>query len=334
MKKSRWGILGTADIARRQLIPSLQSSKECDLVAVASRDQQKANLYAKENNIPIAYGSYEELLGDPTIDIIYNPLPNHLHIEWSKRALEAGKHVLCEKPLALNLQELEELIQLRDEKKLLVGEAYAMLHQSRLIALHQHFASGTFGTLQSGHGCFYLTNTNQNDVRNAYPYQEGGGSLWDIGVYPVTVGRWMFQKEPVEVSCVMEIDPTLGVDYHTSGILHFPDGGQFTFSCGMRFPLHTSMSFYTESHRIEVDNTYFSNPAGKQNFTVHGSSEDEKVKTYCFEASDQYQLECENFAKAAFTKTPFSGSLEHTYENTKVLLALFKAAKSKKVERV
>lgn len=332
MNKSRWGILGAAGIARKQLIPSLHRSTQCELVAVASRDKAKGAAYAQENGIPVAYGSYEELLADPTIDIIYNPLPNHLHVEWTRKAVEAGKHVLCEKPLALSVQDVEDLIALRDASGKLIGEAYAMLHQPRLESLKNHFGKKTFGTLESAHGCFYLTNKDPNNIRNAY--REGGGALWDIGVYPITVGRWMFGEEPVEVSCVMDLDPVFGVDHHTTGILRFPSGGQMSFACGMRHPFHTAMSFFTDTHRIEVARTFHSDTKAQMVFEVFDGAQPPAAKTYSFEPVDQYMLECEHFAQAALAGKPFAGSLEQTKANTKVLLALFKAAESKRFESV
>lgn len=334
MKKRRWGILGTADIARRQLIPSLQASGECELVAVASRDKTRAAQFAKENNIPLAFGSYEELLSDPSIEFIYNPLPNHLHVKWTKRAVEAGKNVLCEKPLALSIEAIEELIALRDRSGKLIGEAYATLHQERLHGLRELFAKEELGSLSSAHGVFYLYNDNPQDVRNAFPCEEGGGSLWDIGVYPIVVGRWMFGEEPIEVTCLMERDPHLNVDTHTSGVLHFPSGGQMSFACGMRHPLATQMTFYTDKHRIEVDRTYFSNPNEEYGFNVYGDETESIVKRFTYKASDQYQLECENFARSAYTGVPFAGSLENTLNQTKVISALFKAANSGEFESV
>lgn len=332
MKKSRWGILGAAGIARKQLIPALHASGQCELVAVASRDQARAEAYAQENGIPVAYGSYEQLLADPSIDIIYNPLPNHLHVEWTAKAVEAGKHVLCEKPLALSVEDVRKLIALRDKTGLLIGEAYAMFHQPRLESLKHHLEKKSFGTLESAHGSFYLTNTNPHDIRNAYAH--GGGVLWDIGVYPVTVGRWMFGEEPSEVSCAMDLDPRFGVDHHTTGILRFPSGGQMSFACGMRHPFHAAMTLYTESHRIEVGRAYFSDTASQYVFEVFDGAQPPAVKTYSFAPVNQYQLECEHFADSVADGRPFIGSLEQTLANTKVILALFKAADSGRFEKV
>ncbi len=332
MEKLRWGILGAAGIARKQLIPALKSSSLCELVAVASRDALKGASYAKENGIPVSYGSYEELLSDPSIDVIYNPLPNHLHVEWTEKAVKAGKHVLCEKPLALSVSDVEKLIKLRNESGLLIGEAYAMFHQPRLEALKQLLDTKEFGGLESAHGCFFLTNKDPDNIRNAY--KDGGGSLWDIGVYPVTVGRWMFGEEPSEVSCVMDLDPEFQVDHHTTGILRFPSGGQMTFACGMRFPMHTAMTFVTNTHRIEVDRTYFSDPQNDSVFYVYDGSSPPTEQTYSFEPVNQYMLECDHFSRSVLEGVPFMGSLEQTLASTKVLKALFKAADSHRFESV
>lgn len=334
MKKVRWGILGAAGIARKQLIPSLHASEHAELYAVASRNAEKAKTYAQENGIPVSYGSYEKLLADSTIDIIYNPLPNHLHVEWTRKAVEAGKHVLCEKPLALSIEDVQELIALRDQSGKLIGEAYAMLHQPRLISLKQQFDSKKYGTLDSAHGCFYLTNEDSQNIRNAYTYREGGGALWDIGVYPITVGRWMFGEEPIAVSCVMDVREDFGVDHHTTGILQFSSGRQMSFACGMRHPFHAAMTFYTNTHRFEISNPFHSDEKNQMIFEVFDGQKPPHAKTYSFSPVDQYMLECDNFAKAAMDGAPFAGMLEQTLANTKVLLALFEAAETNSTVRV
>lgn len=331
MRKLRWGILGAAGIARKQLIPALQQSELCEFTAVASRDLAKATAYAHDNGIPKAYGSYEELLADPTIDVIYNPLPNHLHVEWTRKAVEAGKPVLCEKPLALRVSEVEELILLRDKTGLQIGEAYAMFHQPRLQALKALLDSGEVGRLESAHGIFTTSNHDPLNIRNRY--QEGGGSLWDIGVYPITVGRWMFGEEPSSVACMMDLDPEFKVDHHTTGLLRFPSGGQMSFTCGMRFPLHTAMTFCTPKHRIEIDRPFLSGP-NPQEFVVYDGVQPPQGKTHSFGMVNQYQLQCENFCRSIVLGTPFIGSLEQTLASTKVLVALFRAASSGRFESV
>ena len=331
MRKLRWGILGAAGIARKQLIPALQQSELCECTAVASRDLAKALVYAHDNGIPKAYGSYEELLSDPTIDVIYNPLPNHLHVEWTRKAVEAGKSVLCEKPLARKVSEVEELIRLRDRSGLHIGEAYAMFHQPRLQALKVLLDSGEVGRLGSVHGVFTTSNHDPLNIRNRY--QEGGGSLWDIGVYPITVGRWMYGEEPSSVACAMELDPEFEVDHHTTGLLRFPSGGQMSFTCGMRFPQHTAMTLHTTTHRIEIDRPFMSGP-NPQEFVVYDGAQPTLGQSHAFGLVNQYQLQCDNFYRTIMHGVPFLGSLEQTLASTRVLVALFKAAASGRFESV
>ena len=328
MIKLRWGILGAANIARQKMVPALHASNYCDLIAVASRDEAKAEAFAKENSIPVAYGSYEQLICDPTIDAVYIPLPNHLHVEWIKKAIAGGKHVLCEKPLSLTTQDVEDLIALRESSGLLIGEAYATLHQPRLYRLKELFDSHKIGQLSSGHGCFYLYNRDPNNVRNAYT--QGGGSLWDIGVYPIVVGRWMFGEEPNAVSCFLDIDNELHVDHLATGVLKFPCGAQFSFTCGMRFPTDTHMTFYTDTHRVDLNYAYSGGSGSQAIFEVveptKGTSQ-----TFNFDNIDQYRLQCDHFALAVQKQETFVGSLEHTLAQTKVLTALFASAASKQV---
>ena len=332
MRKSRWGILGTAKIAKNQLIPSIQSSDICEVVAVASRDIEKAKKYAHDTHIPTFFGSYEDMLQDDSIDIIYIPLPNHLHVQYIELAVKHGKHVLCEKPLALSVEDVEKLIALRDTSHIQIGEAYAMYHQPRLQKIKEVLSSGELGTLKTAHGVFFLTNNDENNIRNAY--KEGGGALWDIGVYPIAVGRYLFNEEPEEVSCEIEYDPQFGVDHFTTGVLSFPSGGRLSFGCGMKQPFHTHMSLYTNSHRIEIDRTYHSDFPNSQYYEVFTEDFPQEGKRFKFEPIDHYRLECEAFHRTVFNKEPFAGSLENTLNQTKTIVALFKAAKSKKVERV
>ena len=334
MKTGRWGILGTADIAHRQLIPSLRASEVAELVAVASRDTSRAQEFAQAHRIPVSYGSYEQLLEDDSIDIVYIPLPNHLHVRWIKQAVAAGKHVLCEKPLALTVADVQELIALRDATGKLIGEAYAPLHQSRLISLKHVLESGQFGKLESLHGTFMMNLTDRENIRNAYDISQGGGALWDIGVYPITIGRWLFDAEPVEVFCTMDMHQDSSVDHLTTGILRFASGYQMSFSCGMRYPFHTGLSGYTQTHRFTVPNPFFSDERHQMIFEVFDGKTPEHTKTYSFAPEDQYRLQCDHFTEAALEGTPFVGSLERTLGNTRTLLALIRSASSGRSERV
>ena len=334
MATSRWGILGTAGIAEKRLIPALQNSQTCELRAVASRDKTKADEYALRNSIPVAYGSYQELFEDPSIDLIYIPLPNHLHTQYIRMCVEHGKHVLCEKPLALSSQETEELIRLRDEKRIMIGEAYAMYHQTRLKEVRKMIEEGRFGTLRYAHGVFYLTNSDGDNIRNNYP-GAGGGSLWDIGVYPLAVGRYLFGEEPETVSCTMYHHEQFKVDHQSTGTLRFPSGKVLSFGCGMGHPLHTHMSLYSDTHRIEIPRTYFSGSVHGSEFSVHeGELSGRAPEVYRYSPEDQYMNECDAFHAAVYENQPFAGSLENTLSQTRLIEALFRAAKNNSIERV
>lgn len=332
METMRWGILGTAKIARTSIIPALRRTEHCELAAVASRDMDRAVAIAGEFEIPRAYGSYEELLDDPDIDIVYLPLPNHLHVEWIEKAALAGKHVLCEKPLALDSSDVQRLIALRERTGKLIGEAYVVLHQPRLRNLRELLESGGIGRLQSVDGCFFLDNRDPENIRNKY--QEGGGGLWDIGVYPIVCGRWMFGCEPVRVACTLTMDEVFAVDRLASGVMEFPGGGQLTFSCGTQNPRHTCLTLFTDTHRIEVLSPFSTDPALKSDFELYDDNVLSSTRIYSFLPSDQYALECDHFVESIETGAAYAGSLEHSLENTRVMEALFRSARNGRWEEV
>ncbi|MDY4610605.1 MAG: Gfo/Idh/MocA family oxidoreductase [Sphaerochaetaceae bacterium] len=332
METMRWGILGTAKIARTSIIPALRRTEHCELAAVASRDMDRAAAIAGEFEIPRAYGSYEELLDDPDIDIVYLPLPNHLHVEWIEKAALAGKHVLCEKPLALDSSDVQRLIALRERTGKLIGEAYVVLHQPRLRNLRELLESGGIGRLQSVDGCFFLDNRDPENIRNKY--QEGGGGLWDIGVYPIVCGRWMFGCEPVRVACTLTMDEVFAVDRLASGVMEFPGGGQLTFSCGTQNPRHTCLTLFTDTHRIEVLSPFSTDPALKSDFELYDDNVLSSTRIYSFLPSDQYALECDHFVESIETGAAYAGSLEHSLENTRVMEALFRSARNGRWEEV
>lgn len=332
MDTLRWGILGTAKIARNTMIPALRRTDCCELVAIASRDPQKAQETADEFEIPCSYGSYEELLADPDIDVVYLPLPNHLHVQWIEQAVLAGKHVLCEKPIALSVPDVQRLIELQERTGKLIGEAYVVLHQPRLENLKELLDSGQIGRLSSVDGCFFLDNRDPENIRNRY--REGGGGLWDIGVYPIVCGRWMFGCEPERVACTLTMDEVFGVDRLASGVLVFPGGGQLTFSCGTQNPRHTCLTLFTDSHRVEVLSPFSTDPALKSDFELYDGNVLSSTRIYSFLPSDQYALECDHFVQSVVTGIPFAGSLEHALDNTRVMEALFRSARSGRWEEV
>src|SRR6202453_2619747 len=227
-KKVAWGVLGVANIAVKKVLPAMQRGEWCQIAAIASRDLKKAETAAKEVGIAKAYGSYEELLADPQIEAIYNPLPNQLHVPWSIKAAEAGKHVLCEKPISLTVAEARSLLEVQQRTGVTIGEAFMVRSHPQWLRTRELIASGRIGSLHSIQGFFSYFNTDPKNIRNIP--ECGGGGLMDIGCYPINTSRFLFDEEPMRVSGLIERDPTSKVDRLPSAILDFPSG-HATFTC-------------------------------------------------------------------------------------------------------
>ena len=328
--KVQWGVLGAAGIAKRRFIPGMQLCKHGEVRAVASRNEEKAAEMAKEFNIPTVHGSYESLLNDPDIDAIYIPLPNHLHFEWTMKCLDAGKHVLCEKPFVTNLEDVKALIQKRDETGLKVGEAFMVRSHPRWHAIKELIDKGGIGELRLIEGHFTYNNTDPKNIRNAY--LDGGGGMWDIGCYPVQISRYLFGEEPSLVSSFIERHPTLGIDVLASAIMVFPSG-QCNFSVGTRVSRAQGIRIYGTEKYIDVDMPF--NPAVQRtpSFKVH-SEEDPELGVEIVEvpSGDQFTLQGDDFSLAIMENTDVPVSLEDTLGNTRALLAAFKSAESLKAE--
>jgi predicted dehydrogenase len=208
-KKLRWGVLGVAAIAVKKVIPGMQKSELCDVAAIASRNLDRAKRAADDLKIPQSYGSYEELLADPDIDVIYNPLPNHLHVPWSIRAAEAGKHVLCEKPISLSVAEAKKLLAARD-RGVKIGEAFMVRTHPQWLRTREIVRSGEIGELRAIVSVFSYFNRDAKNIRNVPDF--GGGGLMDIGCYPITMSRFLFEREPARVVGLIERDPDMRTD--------------------------------------------------------------------------------------------------------------------------
>ena len=206
----RWGVLGAANIAVQKVIPAMRRSRHCEVVAIASRDPAKARAAADATGVGRAYGSYEELLADPDVDAVYNPLPNHLHVPWSVRAAEAGKHVLCEKPVALSADEARALLAARDRTGVQIAEAFMVRAHPQWLGVRDLVRDGRVGDLRLVTGHFSYYRVDPADIRSRREW--GGGALMDIGCYPVTLARWLFGAEPLRAIGLVEYDPSLGVD--------------------------------------------------------------------------------------------------------------------------
>src|SRR6185503_10775969 len=227
--KIRWGVLGVAKIATTKVIPAMQRGRLSDVVAIASRDSSRAAEAAAQLGIPKWFGSYEALLADPDIDAVYIPLPNHLHAPWSTRAAEAGKHVLCEKPIGLSSAEARSLIDVRDRTGVEIQEAFMVRSHPQWIAARDLVRAGRVGQLRSMLGHFSYFNDNPANIRNIPEF--GGGGLMDIGCYLVNTSRFIFGAEPRRVAGAVDIDPAFGVDRMASMVLEF-DAGHFAGTCG------------------------------------------------------------------------------------------------------
>jgi predicted dehydrogenase len=249
MTSLRWGILSTADIARKKVIPGIRKAARCEIVAIGSRDAAQARRVADELGIPSAHGSYEALLADPDVDAVYIPLPNHLHAEWTIAAARAGKHVLCEKPLAMTAADAELMAEACAAEGVRLMEAFMYRHHPAWVAAMDVVASGRIGRLRAVQSWFSYYNDDPANIRNQL--EAGGGALFDIGCYSVNLSRMLFGAEPVRVSAAIDRDPQLGVDTLTSAILEFEDG-QATFTCSTRVETDQRVHVYGTDGRLSI----------------------------------------------------------------------------------
>ncbi len=249
MRKLRWGVLGAAKIAIKKVVPGMRHCKLSEVVAIASRNERTAQEAASELGLAKAYGSYEALLADPEIDVIYNPLPNHLHVPWSIRAAEAGKHVLCEKPISLSVEEARELLAARDRYGVKIGEAFMVRTHPQWLRTRELVRNGEIGDLRAIVSVFSYFNDDPANIRNIPDY--GGGGLMDIGCYPITMSRFLFEREPERVCGLIERDPAMGTDRLSSAMLDF-GSGQAVFTCSTQLvPYQTHAGLrHRRPHRV------------------------------------------------------------------------------------
>jgi len=323
----RWGILGAANIATEKVIPSMLTTDRARVVAIASRDLEKARAAAGRLGIPHAYGSYEELLADPNIDAIYNPLPNHLHVPWSIRAADAGKHVLCEKPIALHADEARALIGARDRNGVTIAEAFMVRTHPQWLKVRELVRGDAIGPLRLISGHFSYFRRDPSDVRSRAEY--GGGALLDIGCYPITLSRWIFDAEPTGAVATVERDPDFGVDRLVSALLRF-DAGQALFSCGGQLVPFQRMTLYGERGRIEVEIPFNAPPNRACRVLVdHGTRlAGASAEVIELPAADQYRLQTECFADAVAGVADVPVSVEDAVANMAVIDALFRSSES------
>lgn len=327
IRKVRWGVLGAADIAVKKVIPAMQRGEWCQVAAIASRDMRKAEKAAGDLGIPKAYGSYDELLADPEIEAIYNPLPNHLHVPWSIRCAEAGKHVLCEKPVALDANEARQLLEAQVRTGVKIGEAFMVRTHPQWLRARELIRAGRIGALRSILGFFSYLNTDPGNIRNVLPW--GGGGLMDIGCYPINTSRFIFGEEPRRVMALLERDPEMQVDRLTSGMLDFPSG-QSVFTCGTQLVAYQRMQFFGTDGRIEIEIPFNAPPDRPCRIFVDDGSDlfGAGIQTESLPVCDQYTIQGDAFSRAIRGEGEVPVPLEDAIRNMAVIDALVRSAKS------
>ena len=325
--KVRWGVLGVAAIATKKVIPGMQKSERAEVAAIASRDQSRAREAADRLGIPRAYGSYEELLADPAIDAIYNPLPNHLHVPWTAKAAEAGKHVLCEKPIALSAMEAADLIRVRDRMRVKIGEAFMVRTHPQWLRAKEIAGSGEIGDLRAIVSEFSYFNRDPRNIRNIP--ECGGGAMMDIGCYPITMSRFFFDREPARVSALIERDPEMGIDRLSSGLLDFAPGHAL-FTCSTQMVPFQRMKVFGTKGRIELEIPYNIPPDRPSRIYIDDGSRLAGLgaRVEEFPICDQYTTQADAFSKAIQEDGEVPVTLEDAIANMLVIEAVLRAGAS------
>ncbi len=329
--KIRWGVLGAAAIAVKKVIPGMQKSQLCHMTAIASRNLAKAQEAAGKLHLEKAYGSYDDLLADPEIDAIYNPLPNDLHVSWTVKALEAGKHVLCEKPIALHASGVKTLLEARNRTGLLVGEAFMVRTHPQWLRVRDLVASNAIGTPRLINSSFSYFNRDPQNIRNRP--EAGGGGLMDIGCYPISMSRFIFGREPSRVIGILEYDPDMDIDRLATALLDF-DSGQAMFACSTQLVPFQRWEILGTSGRIEVEVPYNAPPDEPARIRIDDGSKlgGHAAREESFPICDQYALQGDAFSSAIQNRTQVPVTLEDAYGNMAVIDALVRSAATKQWE--
>lgn len=323
MSKIRWGILSTARIGTEKVIPALQKCEHGEVVAIASRSKDSALAAAKRLGIPRAIDSYEALLADENVDAIYNPLPNHLHVPWSIKALEAGKHVLCEKPIGLSSKEGQQLVEAgKKHPRLKLMEAFMYRHHPQWQKAKALVKTGDIGELRSIQTAFAYFNDNPKDIRNQADI--GGGGLMDIGCYPISLSRFIFDAEPNRVLGWVEYDPQLKTDRLASAILDFGRGTS-TFTCSTQLVPYQRVNIFGTEGRVEIEIPFNAPPDRPcRIWHQHGSDQIEEI---AFPVCDQYTIQGDLFAQAILKDAPVPTPIEDAVANMKVIEAVVQSGR-------
>ena len=329
MTKVKWGIISTANIGMAKVLPAMLKSKEIEIVAISSRNLKSAKAAAAKLGIAKAYGSYEEMLADPEIECVYNPLPNHLHVPLTLAAAKAGKHVLCEKPIAITAKEAMKLK--KAPRKIHISEAFMVRHALQWLDVKRRVDAGEIGEVRAIQALFSYFNTDPKNVRN--DAKIGGGGLLDIGCYPITVARFIFAGEPKRVASTIDRDPKFKTDRLVGGLADFGRGRHLSFTISTQLAPFQRVQIMGTKGRIEVQIPFNAPPDAPNKIFVQGMAMN-VGEWHQFLVSDQYQLQAEAFGKAVRSGKKLKWGVEDAIKNMKVLDAFFKAGKSGKWEKV
>lgn len=332
-EKIRWGVLGVANIAVKKVIPAMQKGRFSEISAIASRDAARASQAAAQLGIPKSYGSYHDLLADPSIQAVYIPLPNHLHVPLSIKAAEAGKHVLCEKPLALTAEEVRQLIAVRNKTRVKIGEAFMVRTAPEWLRARELVRSGAIGDLRSTVSVFSYFNRDPKNIRNVP--EIGGGAVMDIGCYPINISRFLFEREPVRVSALIDRDPEMNTDRLSSALLDYGTGHAI-FTCSTQLVPFQRLQILGTKARIDMEIPYNIPPDRPSRIFIDDGSElaGRKARIEEFETSDQYTIQGDAFSRAILDNSDVPVPLENALGNMLVIEAVLRAGQSGRWETV
>ena len=327
MNKIRWGVLSTAKIGREKVIPATQASETGVVTAIASRELANAKKAAGQLGIEKAYGSYEELLADSEIDAVYIPLPNHLHVAWSLKAIAAGKHVLCEKPIGLSVAEAEELAKAAAaHPELKVMEAFMYRFHPQWQTARSLVNDGRIGELRTIHTSFSYFNNDPQNIRNQADI--GGGALMDIGCYAISLSRFIFDAEPTRVLGTIECDPKTQVDRLTSAVMEF-ETNTSTFTCGTQLAPYQRVNIFGTTGRIEIEIPFNAPPDRPCRMWLQASGKaDDTTEEIAFDVCDQYTLQADAFGRAILDDQPVPTPLADAVANMRVIERVFASAET------
>ncbi len=326
-QKIRWGVLGAAGIALKKVIPAMQLGEVTEVTGIASRDLAKAKDAAARLGIRKTYGSYEDLLADPEIDAVYIPLPNHLHAPWAIQAASAGKHALCEKPVALNRLEVLAMIEARDRHHVKIGEAFMVRTHPQWLRAREIAQSGEIGAIRGFLGAFSYFNDDPHNIRNVASY--GGGGLMDIGCYPIFTSRFLLGEEPKRVIAAIDRDPKYDTDRLTSAILDYPST-QAVFCCSTQMTPYQRIQILGTAGRVEIEIPFNAPPDRPTRLFIDtaGDLAGSGIRTESFPVCDQYTLQGDAFSRAILNHTEVPVPLEDALHNLAVIEALFRSAET------